>query len=271
MPNQSDPSEDPGFITQRIRELEWLREASRPEGGGATATNKDKKATEAIRIAADLFNMLAGWAVDHKIGAAAAPETGLTLDDHEHEQRGARGIDKSWTIHETQRGALVLIDVIRQAYPGRLSEIMEAQMQGIVAGAASDLFVPEKPRRGNSPSLLWSYRLMAVIHRHYLTAKGLSVTDARRKVAAAYGEASDKNIARWEERLPEVLGPSLLAHAMEQVDRDIRLEATFTTETIEQGSPAAQLVRQIIEKYSEHTLVDNGNTYRQILARQAQG
>ena len=87
-------------LLQRLRDLE---EQTRPSGGDATAQDKDWRATDALRLAGDLVDAVAGWAIDHQTGLALqnlrnVPPQPFGTENHSDYISGKAAVDAH--IHE---------------------------------------------------------------------------------------------------------------------------------------------------------------------------
>src|ERR1700738_924703 len=67
---ESNQSERNKYVADLISQLHDLERKTNPKGGTQSAKGKNNAALEALRIASDLVNALAGWALDHQAGLA---------------------------------------------------------------------------------------------------------------------------------------------------------------------------------------------------------
>jgi hypothetical protein len=63
-------SERDKYVADLIDRLHELERKTNPTLGARSAKGKDRAASHALRIAGDLVNALAGWALDHQAGLA---------------------------------------------------------------------------------------------------------------------------------------------------------------------------------------------------------
>lgn len=142
-------------LIQRLRELE---ERTRPSGGDATAKDKDWHATDALWLAGELVDALAGWAIDHQVGLALQnlenvpppigaekdyPERIAAVDTHAHEVSGF-GAKEANVDHGGARKVLANLLIHNQgALPAWLAQQCLAAIQAIEFGdkKARHLFV----------------------------------------------------------------------------------------------------------------------------------
>jgi hypothetical protein len=207
-------------LVRRLRRLVELKESTRPKRG--PAEGKNAKADEAITQAGLVFNVLAGWAIDHQIGVATIEDRSLSLDDHQHELDGRSS--RVWRPKAMQRAALALFKVLGWLTFNPFRTVIEMEMEKIINGGNSSiLFSPAKAHRGNHQ--LWLHRLRAVEHTYTLVERGLSMTAARKAVAEAYGQPMHDNIRKWEEQLGEDrVGVGHLAVVRERISRYVALD-----------------------------------------------
>jgi hypothetical protein len=103
-------SERDKYVADLIDQLRDLERETNPKDGARSAKGKNLAALEALKIAGDLVNALAGWALDHQAGLALkkfvplstvkTPEdpnysnVRATDDDHRHEWYGRNWVGR---------------------------------------------------------------------------------------------------------------------------------------------------------------------------------
>jgi hypothetical protein len=222
---------EPRKLAEYIDTLIWLRRVTDPAKHGEAylragnneaaevglARAKTILADIAIKLAAELFRNLVGWAIDHRIGTELLPpdeETVLTDDPRvNHHRFELWGNEMRWaTINlvEARFVAHELLTMLLDVYPSRVAESLEASMTQVLVGSDAALFRPARRRKNKSRDAFvsWSLRLRAVGHVYHRTARGTKKGDAVAKVAKAYSVSSEA-VQNWETRLPEVIGGTM--------------------------------------------------------------
>ena len=96
------------YVNSLLKRLADLKEQSDPAGGDTTKAGKDGRAFDALVTAGKLVEAVAGWAIDHAIGATLDHELPVyrqpqgtkdhpayleireSVDDHRHEGNGSQ-------------------------------------------------------------------------------------------------------------------------------------------------------------------------------------
>lgn len=219
---ETNPEGHWSYVQHLLQRLKELEEQTRPSGGDATAKDKDWRATDALKLAGELVDAVAGWAIDHQVGLALQnlenvrppigaekdyPERLAAADTHAHEVSGF-GAKESDVDHGGARKVLANLLIHNQgALPLWLVQQCLAAIQAIDFGdkKASHLFVTVG--KGNKRPLatheLEVQALAFVAFRR--EAYGLSEEKAAEEVAAALNVAPATLIG-WELRLIDKFG-----------------------------------------------------------------
>lgn len=155
---ETNPDGHWSYVQHLLQRLKDLEEQTRPSGGDATAKDKDWRATDALRLAGELVDAVAGWAIDHQVGLALQnlenvpppigaekdyPERIAAADTHAHEASGS-GAKESDIDHGRARKVLANLLIHNQgALPAWLVQQCLAAIKAIEFGdkKASHLFV----------------------------------------------------------------------------------------------------------------------------------
>lgn len=228
-------------ISNAIDHLIRLEVATRPTGGNSTADGKDQRAIEALRSAAILVELLAGWAIDHQVGLAInglqsvprAPkafredpeyqEAMKAVDSHEHEREGSRlcGEDRELPP-ETVR--LALINLLRGNSGGFPRHLQRLAHLGFEALNYSEVLPLMKPADSNRKVKYQEFRLQleALSLIEYRVAHGMKKYEAQDEVAGALG-VDRETLRTWDRRVRAGLGALRVRAALFDA-RDAALE-----------------------------------------------
>jgi hypothetical protein len=227
------------LICKLLSELEQLREATDPTQGATTAAGKDAKAFQALRSAAVLTKVLAGWALDHQIGLALAhcehppplvdakmaksPEyTQLrtAVDSHEHEKNGSAASlrqEPFETVAARQALINLLMPLSGYILPVSLFIQVKEALQALNYGELLPILQPVKAGKKRKFIEL-NLQLAALAYVEFRWRSGQATKEeAEEIVANAFGVGSE-TLHTWERRnVPEGLGRlkmyRTLAHA----------------------------------------------------------
>ena len=222
-----------------ITRLHDLERKTNPKGGAQSAKGKTKAALEALRIASDLVNALAGWALDHQaglalkdqkfvqLGTAKTPEhrgtsnVGAADDDHQHEwfgrnwvgRLGAGPIDpivaRNWLMRLV-RGLFSIFNL----------ELMLMTLSALEAcdyGEIQPLLRATKKGRKVNWTIL-QLQLKAIELVKYREASGIKKFKALEEVAGAFG-VSVNTLRTWEARLRSEFGQPKVAQGLASAEK----------------------------------------------------
>jgi hypothetical protein len=200
-----------------------LERRAHAAGGIDTANGKDKAAHEALWVAQMLVGGIAGWAINHQIGLALKglqfvpfPTSGTlnspefrkarrAVDDHAHEEAGARFRYKNETHAMVARKAL--INLLRPGTAGlniSLQQLLLEALEGLDYGEVHPLLRPERQsRKKGSAELRAMLRALAFVE--YRRGRGSTKEAALREVACAFG-VDTETVGSWENRLAQEFG-----------------------------------------------------------------
>ena len=222
-----------------VDRLLQLRPPTNDPTGTLTETN------EALRVAGELFSLLAWWAVWHRIGDAAR-QAGVKL-----------GPTQLWTAAPAERllpsdGKVILhqldaiLQIFHSCFPLAGCAVIRDQIRALLAGEVSVVFRPQRQRRhGTEGYRLWVMRARAIGHVEYLVKSGKATAEARKAVADAYGQAAPENIKTWERRVSAIIGKDLvdwmLETAREEAEKALPIRAFGEPQLREDGEKYQQL------------------------------
>lgn len=202
-------------LLQRLRELE---EQTRPSGGDSTAKDKDWRATDALRLAGELVDAVAGWAIDHQVGLALQnlknvpppvgaerdyPERIAAADTHTHEVSGF-GAKESSVDHTGARKVLANLLIHNQgALPSWLVQQCLAAIRATDLGDKKSRHLFVTVGKGNKhPLATHELELQALAFVAFRRAAySLSEEKAAEEVAAALKIVAPATLIGWELRL----------------------------------------------------------------------
>jgi hypothetical protein len=217
------------YVKSLLDRLAKLREQSDPIGSDETKSGKDARAFDALEIAGKLVEAVAGWAVDHTIGAtrehdlplSAQPhgtknhptyvQTRESIDDHRHEGVGSQNHppDRFANPARAQRALIALLEANSGGWPHDLRQSFIEALEALPFGEQMPLIsaVVSNKKVG------WRemcHQLRAICCVEYRYAKGFKKFAALKHVAAAYGVESD-TVRTWEQRLRQELGDLMVS------------------------------------------------------------
>jgi hypothetical protein len=212
------------FLIDRLRKLEQRTD---PKDGQNSAKGKDLAAFEALSVAGELVNALAGWALDHQVGLALKNLEFVPLQpsgtkdhpagtkDHPEYLAGRKNVDDH--VHEKNGSSLGALDPI--AARKLLINLLRANsggfhpmLQGMAIEALEALDYGEvqpmlaETKGGDKRTLaVRRLELRAIAFVEYRYRRGSRKYKAQQQVADALGVEKD-TIKSWELRLRTDLG-----------------------------------------------------------------
>jgi DNA-binding transcriptional regulator YiaG len=228
---KNDQSDRDKLVAVFIDQLRDLERKTDPKDGAISARGKNFVALNALKIAGDLVNELAGWALDHQAGLALKEPEFVPVstpnirehpdyshvrspdDDHRHEWHG-----RNWAGREGDRidpivGRKWLMNLIR-SNPGFFN--LELRLMALTALEACDygeiqpmLMATKKGRKVNLSILHLQLRAIRLVHGR--EARGIKKFKALEEVARAFC-VSVNTVRSWERRLRTEFGPIEIAH-----------------------------------------------------------
>lgn len=269
------------YIDRLLGNLAELEKQTDPDAGDETAERKDYRAFDALSIAMDLVECVAGWAIDHQIGLAAA---GLqfvpiqpigtknhpdylkelrAVNTHEHERVGSRYNRDNWP-NTPQFRRLALINLLATMHTNSLSEITHEATEALRAlefGETLPLVDPNlSGRKTKYRALLLQLKSIGMVE--YLVALDIKKLAAQVTVGEYFG-VSDSTLRTWEKRLrQEESGIGAL-----KVSREIewaRNAASFTKAARRGDAGAARISDSQARYYSDAAMREAGTEFRRI-------
>jgi hypothetical protein len=228
-----DQSERDKFVADLINQLLALERRTNPKDGARSAKWKDFSAANALLIASNLVNALAGWALDHQAGlalkdlkfvplsTAKPPEHSdnsnvrPTDDDHRYEWYG-----RNWVGRDGGPIDPIVARKWLKNLVGALPGIFNPELQRIVLWAldACDygeiqpmLRATKTGRKVNWTILRLQMRAITLVKQR--ETRGMKKFKALQEVAGAFGVSVD-TIRTWERRLRTEFGHSEFAYAL---------------------------------------------------------
>lgn len=210
------------YLLQRLRELE---EGSRPSGGTTTAKDKDWHADDALRLAGELVDALAGWAIDHQIGLASAglervpPQPdGLNnnalaeyvsqkaaVDLHEHELAG-RDIESDRNDPQFARRCLINLLEHPGTVPDWLRTLSVTGLRALEFGDEAPPIFERNPNGNKREEAIRRYELRLLeIVEYRKVAYGTNKGDTEIEIAERIGIEQD-TVHGWRKRLVTTFG-----------------------------------------------------------------
>jgi hypothetical protein len=226
--NQSERNK---YVADLISQLHDLERKTNPKGGTQSAKGKNNAALEALRIASDLVNALAGWALDHQAGlalkdqklqlsTAKTPEhrdssnVRATDDDHRHEWYGRNWVGR---LGGGPIDPIVARNWLMKLVRGLFSifnlELMLMTLSALEAcdyGEIQPMLGATKTGRKVNWTIL-QLQLKAIGFVKYREARGIKKFKALEEVAGAFG-VSVHTLRTWETRLRNEFGQAEVAH-----------------------------------------------------------
>lgn len=217
---KSRPSWDPEQqVTDILSDLKSLERETDPAAGEASSIDKDMKAQRALRLAGNLVEIVAGWAIDHQAGLIKdglrptgwVPEALrerfseriLSVNQHEHERRGGH---PNFQLNDIEARELLraLLEFNSGAFPDVLQGHIGPELDRIAFGEPSAVF--QVPKNSNKRSLksvalqAWTVSMVA-----YRMEMGASWEDATQAVADRFGKDFN-TIKGWEANAKKKFG-----------------------------------------------------------------
>ncbi|UPJ41944.1 hypothetical protein IVB40_32490 [Bradyrhizobium sp. 40] len=218
-------------LAECIADLEQLRSETDPAGGASTEHEKDLKAQRALRVAGNLVQLLAGWAIDHLSGLAKN-----NLDPQEHEPEEMRVDDYAAArslrdLHKYEReGNRERLDLSREQArrllinfmtynPGAFPEspqcdVLEAFFR-IARGDPDDLFkLAQNGSRYNAERVALQLQMLSIIafrkalNRTPKEETMDNIIEISQHVGSRIG--SIETLKKWEQRLRESRGDKIV-------------------------------------------------------------
>jgi DNA-binding transcriptional regulator YiaG len=210
------------YVLAILDRLDKLERKTRPEPGAKSATGKDLAAFEALKLAGQLVQYVAGWAMAHEMGLAGVGLSFVPLqpsgtknhpdyqakkelvDDHRHEIRGSGTVID---LSDTDTVRKCIINILGANSAGMLHplqrEIVEA-LEALEMGEVRPILKPA--RKGNKRKLTESrLQMRAIAMVAYREALGIKELEAQDEVATALGVGT-ATLRSWELRLKKKFG-----------------------------------------------------------------
>lgn len=223
---QRRPKEHAKLIRLLIDRLEKLEKDTRPSGGDKTAVGKDLAAFQALRVAGNLVEALAGWAIDHQIGLAmnrlefvplgpqssrALPEylaARKAVDSHSHEREASAAHSGNAPDRFTPSVTRLALKNLLLPNPGGFYGTLAAQLyealDALEWGEQLSILEPVKTNAKIRYREIQCH-LSALLYVEYERARGKKKKIAQEEVAEAFG-ISDETVRTWEKRIRTELG-----------------------------------------------------------------
>lgn len=274
------------YVDLLLRRLRELEKQTDPAAGDETAKSKDFRAFDALGVAMDLVECVAGWAIDHQIGLAAAglefvplqpsgtkdhPDYLRQLDEvntHEHERVGSRYNRENWP-ETPQFRRRALINILATMHTDSLNELTYEAAEALRAlefGETLPLLDP------TLSGLRVKYRalhlqLKSIGMVEYLRALDIKKLAAQVTIGSYFG-VSDSTLRTWEKRLrQEDSGIGAL-----KVSREIawaRNAASYTKAARRGDANAKHISGSHARSYSDIAMRKAGAEFQRIQAEAA--
>lgn len=227
--NQTERDRHVADLINRLRDLE---RKTNPKDGAQSAKGKNLAALNALEIAGDLVNTLAGWALDHQAGlalkdqkfvqlrAAKTPEQGgssnvrSTDDDHRHEWYGRNWVGRDGFPIDPIVARKWLMRLVRANFGIFNLELMLHTLSALEAcdyGEIQPMLMATKTNRKVNWTILQLQR-RAITFVKGLQARGIKKFKALQEVAGALGVSVD-TVRTWEPRLRTEFGHMAIAES----------------------------------------------------------
>jgi hypothetical protein len=218
---QKGPLIDTDYVRMLIDRLDELERQTRPSLGSASEERKDLAAFQALRFACDLVRHVAGWAIDHQMGLAAAGLTFVPLQPSgtkEHPQYLSERSVVDSHVHEKSGGSMSgacdplaarrsMINFLRAnpgAVPGWLQRQTIEAFEALDYGEVQLMVTPVNTGRKRDLTML-RLQLRAVALVAYRRKLGLTKVKALEQVSDALA-ISRHTLSSWESRLRDEFG-----------------------------------------------------------------
>jgi hypothetical protein len=200
------------YVTHLIDRLRKLEQQTDPKDGQNSAKGKDLAAFDALIVAGELVNAIAGWALDHQVGLALknlefVPLQPSVTKDHPDYLAGRKDVDDH--VHERSGGSLgalspiaarkLLINLLR-ANPGGFHSMLQGMaIEALDYGEVQPMLAETKG--GDKRTLaVRRLELRAIAFVEYRYRRGIRKFKAQQQVGDALGVEKD-TIKSWEFRL----------------------------------------------------------------------
>jgi hypothetical protein len=213
---------DSSHLVLLINRLDDLERETRPSSGSMTAEAKDLAAFRALRLAGDLTNFVAGWAIDHQVGLASEGLRFVPLqpsetkdrpqyqsersraDSHKHEKNGGRVNGANINPQFARRALVNLLHSNPGAFPGWLTQLVTTSIDRLQYGEVPAIFAPTRDgdKRGSEELQFMMLAISMVAYRRKI---GKLKKDALLEVGQAYG-VDPETVKSWERRLRAKFG-----------------------------------------------------------------
>lgn len=224
-------------VSTLLSELRDLRSQTDPKQGPRSAGGKDLAAFRALKVAGELVDEMAGWAVAHQLGLAMERRELRTIepdldhrsspayraevqecDDHRHEQRGnelKRGItvpDRDIDPKAARETAVRLLRANPGAFPDQVAFDLADALTALERRETYPILEPSqvRPKHDLEQRRL---ELRAVCSVYFRKAAGGRVNIATLLVAQAYG-VNEETVRGWRKRYREDFGRFALEQAV---------------------------------------------------------
>jgi hypothetical protein len=208
------------YVASLIDRLRKLEQQTDPKDGQKSAVGKDLAAFEALHVAGELVNAVAGWELDHQVGLALenlefVPLQPFGTKDHPEYLAGRKRVDDH--AHERSGGTLGALDPI--SAPKLLINLLGANsggfhtmlqrmaidaLEALDYGEVQPMFAQTKS--GDKRTLrVRRLELRAIAFVEYRYERGLRKYKAQEQVAGALG-VQKETIKSWEHRLRAEFG-----------------------------------------------------------------
>jgi len=226
-------SERDKYVADLIDQLRDLERKTNPKDGAQSAKGKNLAALKSLKIAGDLVNALAGWALDHQAGLALKdlkfvplsttktpehpdyPNSRSTDDDHRHEWYGRNWVGRDGLPINPIVARKWLMNLLR-AFPSIFD--LGLRLDALAALEACDYgeILPMLRATKEGRKINWTIlqlQLKAIALVKYREARGIKKFKALQEVAGAFG-VSVNTVRTWEPRLRTELGHIEVAHRL---------------------------------------------------------
>lgn len=261
-----------------LKLLEDFENLTQPSVGEHTAVGKGEKAASALRIAGNVVELMAGWAIDHMIGVELSEQKPLhkrakeysEYDSHLFEECGA---SYDWTDHKINRR--VAATMVRELLPEILADELFTSLDALDAGEVLPMLEATTHTGQKGPKLTLAHeRMKALKHVAYRQGKGMSGAKAREEVAEVYDHYVDKRItvrmiADWKIRaVPSALSINHVTDILKLVEHHGNV-----TNCLIFGKPIEGLSHESLvmlangfeEQYSNDALRADAQSYQELV------
>ena len=225
--NQSERDKYVAGLIDRLHDLERKTD---PKLGAQSAKGKNSAAIEALRIASDLVNALAGWALDYQAGLALKDQN-VQLSTAEHrDSSNVRAMDDDHQLEWYGRNWIGrlgggpidpivarkwLMNLVQGLFSIFNLELMLMTLSALEAcdyGEIQPILGATKKGRKVNWTIL-QLQLKAIEFVKYREARGIKKFKALEEVAEAFGVSVD-TLRTWEARLRSEFGQPKVAQGL---------------------------------------------------------